>query len=165
MRETMKLWHKHMLMYAVLMTIGLLIAFGMAYTLSSVVVPALDTNYYTIKGVQFEMHGEEENGTLATYNAENYCMMAEYDKPSDTSEVFITHTPLTDMIIIEDNTQDPASLAVTSKDKITVKVNKEAFVELLSKDNFKGMSDTQLNFILSYMFKDIEGVTTSNAVH
>lgn len=103
-----------------------------------------------IYSIAFEMHDEYSDITLPTYDSRNYCMIIYDDFGKE-----IVHTWLCDVIVAQDGSLEDSYFIPAEDDLYVLKTSEDLFVSQLSKEHFRNLNEEQIDFILTYLFRNV----------
>lgn len=105
---------------------------------------------YTMNSVSLVYDGGSHTDiTLPEYDSRNYALVAEIQTESGLQVVTVTLNKLT----VEKHSEDAtAVLKDVQSSKAALYTNPNIFTTMLTSDNFPGLNDSQVQFVLNYMF-------------
>lgn len=103
-----------------------------------------------IYSLAFEKHHDYSNITLSNYDARNYCLII-YDENGNE----LVHSWLADVFIATDSSLEDSYFIPLDKGSCILKTSEDLFVSQLSAELFRDLSEDQIDFILSYLFRNV----------
>lgn len=103
-----------------------------------------------IYSLAFEQHHDYSNVTLQNYDARNYCLVI-YDESGNE----LVHSWLADVFVASDSSLEDSYFIPLDNGSCILKTSEDLFISQLSTELFRDLSEDQIDFVLSYLFRNV----------